>query len=76
VHVLISVGETRCNTSNNPWFKNVETHAMGDHPLVWFQEWEGGRVIQTALGHTREQYMDPSFRAHLAGALEWSARRE
>lgn len=76
VHVLISVDESTYDTTINPWFKNVETHTMGDHPLAWYQKWEAGRVIQTALGHTDEQYQDPSFRAQLAGALEWSAGRD
>ena len=76
VHVLISVDEKSYDTTNNPWFKNVKDHTMGDHPLAWYQKWEGGRVIQTALGHTNEQYEDPSFQAQLAGALEWSAGRD
>lgn len=76
VQVLISVDEDSYDVDNNPWFKNVTSHAMGDHPLVWYQEWEAGRVIQTALGHTNEQYRDASFRAQLAGALEWAVGRE
>jgi type 1 glutamine amidotransferase len=48
--------------------------AMGDHPVVWCQELEGGgRSFYTALGHTKESYSDPLFREHLASAISWAA---
>ncbi|NBM19026.1 ThuA domain-containing protein [Streptomyces sp. GC420] len=47
-----------------------------DHPLVWCREQGAGRVFYTALGHTREAYADPVFRAHLLGGLRWAARWE
>jgi len=72
VDVLISVDEDSYDTENNPWFENQKL-AMGDHPLVWCREFEGGRVIQTALGHADEKYRDPVFRGHLAGAVQWAA---
>jgi type 1 glutamine amidotransferase len=47
---------------------------MGDHPVVWCQELEGGgRSFYTALGHTKESYADPLFREHLASAISWAA---
>lgn len=47
-----------------------EGGGMGvDHPLVWTHEHAGARVFYTALGHTREAYGDPTFRAHLLGGL-------
>ncbi|SCZ16582.1 hypothetical protein SAMN02745898_1185 [Streptomyces sp. 136MFCol5.1] len=47
-----------------------EGGGMGvDHPLVWAHEHAGARVFYTALGHTREAYRDPTFRAHLLGGL-------
>ena len=50
--------------------------AMGDHPIVWCQELEGGgRSFYTALGHTKESYSDPLFREHLASAIAWAAPR-
>ncbi|MFH9725188.1 ThuA domain-containing protein [Streptomyces sp. NPDC017254] len=42
-----------------------------DHPLVWCREIDRGRVFFTALGHAPETYRDPTFRAHLRGALTW-----
>jgi type 1 glutamine amidotransferase len=46
---------------------------MGDHPLVWYTQNDNGRVFQTALGHTEEQWADPLYRAHIKGAIEWTA---
>jgi hypothetical protein len=46
---------------------------MGDHPLVWCHEYDGGRAFQTAMGHTVESYADPIFVAHVEGAILWAA---
>lgn len=48
---------------------------MGDHPIVWCREYDGGRAFLTALGHGAECYEDPLFVAHLEGAILWAAGR-
>ncbi len=72
--VLISIDESSYAVDDNQWFPGVKQR-MGDHPLVWCREYEGGRVFQTALGHTAESYTAPLFIAHLEGAILWAARR-
>ena len=72
--VLISIDESSYQVDDNQWFPGVKQR-MGDHPLVWCHEYEGGRIFQTALGHTTESYADPLFIAHLEGAILWAARR-
>ncbi|MFJ6853567.1 ThuA domain-containing protein [Streptomyces sp. NPDC091271] len=53
-----------------------EGGGMGtDHPLVWAHEHGGAQVFYTGLGHTREVYSDPAFRAHLLGGLRQVMRR-
>ncbi|MER5750530.1 ThuA domain-containing protein [Streptomyces sp. NPDC002088] len=48
---------------------------MGDdHPLVWCREQGAGRVFYTALGHASAAYVDPDFRAHLRGGIDWAGR--
>ena len=37
---------------------------MGDHPVVWLHEFDGGRAFYTALGHTEASYADETFKAH------------
>lgn len=50
--------------------------AMGaDHPVIWSNPRAGGRVVYSALGHTREAYDDPNYRRVLANAIRWAARR-
>ncbi|MGH9320134.1 MAG: ThuA domain-containing protein [Vicinamibacteria bacterium] len=63
--VLVSIDETTYTPGEG---------TMGDHPVVWCHELEGGgRSFYTALGHTKESYSDPLFRKHLAGAITWTA---
>jgi len=71
--VLISVDESTYNIEDDRWFKGVNMR-MGDHPVVWCHENEGGRVFQTALGHSPDAYRDPLFRQHLTGAVLWAGR--
>lgn len=50
---------------------------MGDdHPLSWYQEFEGGRVFYTALGHFEEAYTDKWFMGQVHRGILWAARRE
>ncbi|MBZ0170967.1 MAG: ThuA domain-containing protein, partial [Phycisphaerales bacterium] len=52
---------------------SYEGGSMGDdHPIAWCREFDGGRTIYTAGGHTIESYSEPDFRRHLLGALRWS----
>ncbi len=41
-------------------------------PLVWCQEFEGGRSWYTALGHNKEHYQDPTYLKHLLGGILWA----
>jgi cytochrome c len=47
--------------------------AMGDHPIAWYHEFDGGRAWYTALGHRSELYTDPQYTQHLLGGLRWAA---
>ena len=46
-----------------------------EHPIVWYQRFEGGRVFYTGLGHTSEAYSDPLFLQHLLNGLKWTMRK-
>jgi type 1 glutamine amidotransferase len=46
---------------------------MGDHPIAWYHEFEGGRAWYTALGHPVELYSDPRFTRHVLGGIRWAA---
>ena len=44
-----------------------------DHPVVWCQDFDGGRSWYTALGHTGESYSEPAFLLHLLGGIRSAA---
>lgn len=39
------------------------------HPIAWFQDFEGGHMFYTALGHTEADYTDPLFLKHILGGI-------
>jgi type 1 glutamine amidotransferase len=47
---------------------------MGDHPIAWCHDYDGGRAWYTAGGHTSASYAEPSFREHLLGGIQYAAQ--
>src|SRR5262249_27910566 len=47
--------------------------SMGDHPIIWCHEYDGGRAWYTAGGHTPESYAEPLFRQHLVEGIIYAA---
>jgi type 1 glutamine amidotransferase len=47
---------------------------MGDHPILWCQEFEGGRSWYNAMGHTKETYAEKPFLDSLAEGILWTAQ--
>ena len=62
VHVLATLDETTYNGGT-----------MGDHPIAWHHDYDGGRAWYTAGGHTATSYAEPLFRAHLLGGIQYAA---
>lgn len=50
--------------------------SMGDHPISWCHQFEGGRAWYTAMGHTEESYTEPAFLQHLLGGIQTAAGAE
>jgi len=42
-------------------------------PIAWYQEYEGGRVFYTGLGHVPHAYEHPLFLQHLLGGIWYAA---
>ena len=62
INVLISVDERSYNGGK-----------MGEqHPVSWYQEFDGGRAFYTALGHTAQSYSDSKFLQHLLGGIQYA----
>jgi type 1 glutamine amidotransferase len=47
---------------------------VNPNPLSWARMVDGGRVFYTAMGHTKESYVDPWFLRHVADGLDWVLR--
>lgn len=52
--------------------KTYEGGTNGDnHPASWYQEFDGGRMFYTAMGHTSETFTEELFLDHLWGGIEY-----
>lgn len=45
---------------------------MGDHPIAWYHEYDGGRAFYTGLGHTKESYAEEAFLKHLQAGIKYA----
>ena len=43
-----------------------------NHPIAWYQEYDGGRAFYTGMGHTTESFEDPDFLQHVWGGIEYA----
>lgn len=43
------------------------------YPAVWYQQFEGGNIWVTTLGHSKESYQDPVYRNHLLQGIKYIA---
>jgi type 1 glutamine amidotransferase len=68
VNVLISLDESSYQGKANQ-------KMGGDHPFVWYHEYDGGRSFFTSLGHSKEIYSNPDFEQLVEGAVLWTSGR-
>ncbi|HEX8549602.1 MAG TPA: ThuA domain-containing protein [Cytophagaceae bacterium] len=61
IHVLAKVNESSYKGGKHG----------SDHPIIWCQEFDGGRSFYTALGHRNEAYSDSIFIHHILGGLKY-----
>jgi cytochrome c len=62
VHVLLSIDENSYHGGKR----------MGNHPMAWYHDYDGGRAFYTALGHTEESYTDPLYLKHLLAGIQYA----
>lgn len=65
IHVLFKLDESSYQGGEN----------NGDHPIIWFHDFDGGRAFYTGFGHTKESYADPVFLSQLVSALNYAMGR-
>lgn len=72
LHYLLNLDEDTYSAAANWGAKKGE--GMGkSHPIAWAQEYDGGRVFYTGLGHMASTYSDDNFLHHLYGGIYWAA---
>lgn len=71
VHVLLSVDES----TYDPRGYSVPggSEPMGDHPIAWCHDYDGGRSFYTALGHKGSYWDEPKLLAHVLGGIRMAA---
>lgn len=47
------------------------TH-KGNHPMVWYHDYDGGRAFYTEFGHTPESYIDEKYIKHVVGGIKYA----
>ncbi len=52
--------------------KNVGSFA-DYYPAVWYQQFQGGNIWVTTLGHNKESYSDPVYKNHLLQGIKFIA---
>ncbi len=67
VQVLISVDENSYQGKQK---------MGGDHPVVWCQEYDGGRAFFSTIGHTKEIYADANYQKLVEGAIVWAGTKK
>ncbi len=56
----------------NADIKNITPDVFGNrYPAAWCQEFDGGKIFYTALGHSQEDYANPTYLAHILEGLKW-----
>lgn len=48
---------------------------MGDHPIIWYHEYEGSRAFYTGFGHGDNAFENETIVKHMAIAIEWAGKR-
>lgn len=69
VNVLARLDESSYLTTT----ADISTYGMGDHPIAWFHEYDGGRAWYTGAGHREDTYGEPLFRQHILGGIRYAA---
>jgi cytochrome c len=62
VHVLLKIDESSYKGG----------HKMGDHPMAWYHDYDGGRAFYTELGHTKESFHEDNYLKHLLAGIRYA----
>jgi len=66
VHVLQSL-----NPADSTQINKNKGSFEDYYPAVWYQQFEGGNIWITTLGHSKESYQDPVYKNHLLQGIKY-----
>tara|TARA_R110001606_G_scaffold7070_3_gene31648 strand:- start:1359 stop:2120 length:762 start_codon:yes stop_codon:yes gene_type:complete len=75
ITVLLSVDENTYDYQKG--YDEIPLEGMGNnHPIAWYQLYDGGRSFYTTLGHKPEAFQNKMYLDHLFGGIYWAAKGE
>jgi type 1 glutamine amidotransferase len=75
IQVLMAHDLSTLDTTQNDMItKNAGSYAHY-YPAVWYQNFEGGHIWVTALGHAKENYQEPTYINHLLQGIKFIANQ-
>jgi type 1 glutamine amidotransferase len=75
IHVLMAHDLSSLDSSQKEMIvKNAGSFA-NYYPAVWYQNFEGGNIWVTALGHAKENYQEPTYINHLLQGIKYIANQ-
>ena len=45
---------------------------MGEHPIAWYHDYDGGRAFYTGGCHTNESFEEANFLKHLLAGIQYT----
>ncbi|MDR8390917.1 ThuA domain-containing protein [Aliifodinibius sp. S!AR15-10] len=45
---------------------------MGEHPIAWYHNYDGGRAFYTGLGHTSESFSEDLYLQHILAGIQYA----
>ncbi|MDB5231903.1 MAG: Crp/Fnr family transcriptional regulator [Chitinophagaceae bacterium] len=73
IKVLMAHDFTTLNQNEADKIKTFSAPYAELYPSVWYQQYDGGNVWITALGHNKENYMEPVFINHIFQGIKFIA---
>lgn len=76
IKVIMAHDVTSLNSSDPADAEKIKTFSAPFselYPAVWYQQFDGGNVWITALGHDKENYEDPVFIKHILQGINYVA---
>ena len=55
--------------------KDDKAWRMGDHPIIWYHEFEGARSFYTVFGHGDNAFENEKIQQHIGAAIEWAGKK-